>query len=71
MLSLSAPLSLSLSLSFSLSLSRTLSLLLYRREALLKWKQGLGPEATYGKLISAFEAAGHKDYADTVRKLFQ
>ena len=34
-----------------------------------KWQQGLGNEATYGKLITAFESVGYIKYADFVRKL--
>ena len=33
------------------------------------WKQHLGDGATYRNLIGAFERAGHKLLADTVRKL--
>ena len=40
-----------------------------RREALLKWKQKLGHDATYGKLVSAFTEAGHKDYADNIYEI--
>ena len=35
------------------------------------WKQAHGPEATYINLIGVFKNAGHKDYADTVYKLFE
>ena len=35
------------------------------------WKQAHGPEATYINLIGVFEHAGYRDYADTVRKLFE
>lgn len=38
----------------------------YRREALKKWKQKLGSDATYGNLASAFREAGHADYADKI-----
>ena len=41
----------------------------FRRDALESWKQRAGSDATYGKLIKVFECAGHKDYADHVRKL--
>lgn len=41
----------------------------YRRAALGKWKQYKGSDATYKNLIVAFELAGHKDFADTVRTL--
>ena len=34
-----------------------------------KWKQKLGTSATSMKLISVFERAGHKDYADNVRQM--
>lgn len=37
-----------------------------RREALQVWKQKLGYKATYRNLITAFENAGHKDYAKSV-----
>ena len=39
----------------------------YRRAALEKWKQRLGPDATYMNLITAFEHAGYLSYAKTVR----
>ena len=35
------------------------------------WKKAHGSEATYINLIGVFERAGHKDYADTVRTLFE
>ena len=41
----------------------------FRRSALEMWKQRHGDGATYRNLISAFECAGHKLLADTVRKL--
>ena len=41
-----------------------------RRAALLKWKKKLGKSATYNNLISVFEAAGHKDYTDNIRRMF-
>ena len=34
------------------------------------WKKRLGKSATYNNLISVFEAAGHKDYADKIRRKF-
>ena len=37
--------------------------------ALEKWKQKLGSEATYSKLIAVFERACCLKYADTVRKI--
>ena len=37
-----------------------------RQAALGKWKQHLGSDATYRNLMSAFERAGRKDFADTV-----
>ena len=40
-----------------------------RRAALEKWKQYHGSSATYRNLIAAFEEAGHKDFADNVRKI--
>ena len=40
-----------------------------RRAALEKWKQKLGSNATYNNLIGAFERAGYRGYADTVRKI--
>jgi hypothetical protein len=42
---------------------------LYRREALQKWKQKLGRDATYGKLASTFIEAGHKDFADKIYEI--
>ena len=36
-----------------------------------KWKQTLGQEATYSKLIGVFEHAGYKGYAETVRKIVE
>ena len=41
-----------------------------RRAALLKWKEKLGKSATYNKLISSFEAAGYKNYADNIKRMF-
>ena len=41
----------------------------YRREALCKWKQKRGDEATYLNLITAFKKAGHHDYADFVHNI--
>ena len=41
----------------------------FRRAALEKWKQYNGSKATYRSLIVALEQAGHKDYAETVRKI--
>ena len=40
-----------------------------RREALFFWKQKLGSEATYRKLISIFECAGYDTYAEIVRNI--
>ena len=40
-----------------------------RREALLRWKQKLGDDATYRNLITAFELAGHKDYGNFIRSI--
>lgn len=34
-----------------------------------RWKQRLGSSATYNNLISAFERAGYKDYAEIVKGL--
>ena len=34
-----------------------------------KWKQSLGPEATYRRLIGVFESANYKGYADEVRSV--
>ena len=45
------------------------SLPLLRRAALEMWKQKLGSNATYNNLIKVFESAGHKDYADLVRRI--
>ena len=36
----------------------------------MKWKKRLGKRATYNNLISVFEAAGRKDYADNIRRMF-
>ena len=33
------------------------------------WKQRLGSEATYQKLIDIFECAGYRNYADIVKNL--
>ena len=44
---------------------------IFRREALILWKQKLGSSATYNELIRAFERAGYKEYADNVRKVVQ
>ena len=41
----------------------------YRREALQKWKEKQGSEATYKKLIKIFKEAGYGLYADFVRNL--
>ena len=41
-----------------------------RRAALQKWRERLGNTATYNNLITVFEAAGHKDYADYITKEF-
>ena len=49
--------------------SKTLLLLPYRREALYTWKQRNGPKATYSELMEIFERAGHKGYADEVRRI--
>ena len=40
-----------------------------RRGALVKWKQHQGPDATYRKLIMAFEEAHRLDLADVVDRL--
>jgi hypothetical protein len=42
-----------------------------RREALHIWKRKNGSGATYSKLVEIFERAGHKDYADEVRRIIQ
>lgn len=44
-------------------------LIVLRRAALTLWKQKLGPNATYQALITAFERAGYRQYADEVEKL--
>ena len=41
----------------------------YRREALYIWKQRLGCEATYQKLINIFEHAGYCNYAEIVKSI--
>ena len=33
------------------------------------WKQRLGSDATYKKLIDIFESAGHSNYAEVVRNI--
>ena len=38
-----------------------------RRAALQIWKQRLGSDATYQKLINVFERAGYRTYAEIVR----
>ena len=43
--------------------------LLYRREALQKWKQKFGSKATYRNLISVFRRAGYEGYAEHVYKI--
>ena len=43
--------------------------LLYRRAALSMWKQRLGSDATYQKLIDIFESAGYRSYAAVVRNI--
>ena len=40
-----------------------------RREALQMWKQRLGSEATYQKLIDVFERASYHTYAEIVRNI--
>ena len=35
-----------------------------------KWKEKHGKSATYNKLIIVFEAAGCKDYADNIKRMF-
>ena len=40
-----------------------------RRAVLLLWKQRNGSKATYNRLISIFEQAGYKGYADNIRRL--
>ena len=44
-------------------------ILLIRRAVLLLWKQRNGSKATYSRLISIFERAGYKSYAEHVRKI--
>jgi hypothetical protein len=45
------------------------SLIVFRRAALTLWKKKLGSSATYQALITAFERAGYRQYADEVEKL--
>jgi hypothetical protein len=40
-----------------------------RRAALMLWKRRLGSSATYQALITAFQHAGYRQYADEVEKL--
>ena len=42
---------------------------LYRRMALMKWKQRKGDQATGENLARAFESIGYKQYADNVRRI--
>ena len=42
-----------------------------RRAALEKWKQNLGHNATYNKLIDVFKQAGYQGYADHVYVVLQ
>ena len=35
------------------------------------WKQRLGSDATYNKLIGVFEHAGYKHYAENIRRIMQ
>ena len=41
----------------------------YRRDALLTWKQRLGSDATYQKLIDIFESIDCRSYAEFVRNI--
>lgn len=41
----------------------------YRRAALVKWKQLNGTSATYRNLIAAFEKAKRKDLVEMVNKI--
>ena len=43
----------------------------FRREALKLWKQKLGSDATYNKLIRVFEHAGYKRYAENIGRIMQ
>ena len=43
--------------------------MLFRREALQKWKQKLGPDATYNNIIKVFKQAGYETYAEFVEDL--
>ena len=36
-----------------------------------KWKQRLGAEATYRRLIGVFESANYRGYADKVRSVVE
>lgn len=49
--------------------SHTCSLIVLRRAALTLWKKRLGYSATYQALITAFQRAGYRQYADEVEKL--
>ena len=50
-------------------LTSSVEIVSFRRSALEMWKQRKGGGATFKNLIGAFERAGHKLLADTVRKL--
>ena len=41
----------------------------YRRAALRMWKERIGSEATYQKLINIFEQTGYHNYAEIVRNI--
>ena len=41
----------------------------FSREALKLWKQRLGSDATYTKLIGVFEHAGYKHYSENIRRI--
>ena len=45
------------------------TLSLFRRKALSQWKQNLGFDATYRKLMGVFQCAGYKNYADLVNQI--
>ena len=43
----------------------------YRRQALRKWKERAGSNATYSNLITVFENTGNRCYADEIKKLME
>ena len=46
-----------------------MAFILHRREALYVWKQKLGSDATYQRLMNIFERAGFQNCAEIIRSL--